>query len=84
MTKEEIEKLADEQMAIALKRLPEVFGDSSQTAKIHKCENNCGREIKPNTMSVFMLPESENFKVLFVCFHCCKQLYNIHNYSNKN
>lgn len=82
MTQEEINTLSKKQMDKALSRLPILFGANGN--KIAKCENKCGGEIRIKSFNVFMFPESEKFKVLFVYLQCCKQLYITHNMQNKN
>lgn len=82
MTQEEIKKLSQFQMDAATRRLPKLFGPTGN--KLAKCENKCGADINIDTFSIFMFPETEKFKILFVCRHCAQQLANIHDYTNKN
>lgn len=82
MTDKEKQLVVEKNMADASKRLEVSFGKDGQ--KMIKCENECGTDISVRTFSVFMLPEEKDFKVLFVCLHCCKQLMVTHNYQNKN
>lgn len=66
----------------ALERLKTCFGKKG--GKTIPCDNNCGNHIGITSFSYFMLPESENYKVLFVCQWCAMSLYTKYNYGNKN
>lgn len=68
--------------AKALERIKTCFGKKGD--KTMPCDNNCGTQIGILSFSYFMLPESENYKVLFVCSKCAMELYTKHNYGNKN
>lgn len=73
---------AGEESAKAIKRLETCFG--KKAGKTIPCDNNCGAQIGLTSFSYFMLPESEKYKVLFVCQRCAVALYTKYNYGNKN